>query len=209
MPQQVLKNSTALAAALEPQSASTPDISVPKPPKVAKSTKPDEEQARAEDAPVQQAVAMGEHNPEAKKQESILEGQWPDVEEGNAQDHPRHESSEPRRPSEEEGVKSKPTSKLELLVELLRSFRGGMLRVDSNLRAAMFRAVRYLVRNPNIKTYLCLVAVENCTLYYSYLFYLGHILLFRATLVISLRARPAINSFDAVFRCFWCGVSQM
>ncbi|CAM9962272.1 unnamed protein product [Ascophyllum nodosum] len=142
----VLKNSTALAAALEPQSASTPDISVPKPPKVAKSTKPDEEQARAEDAPVQQAVAMGEHNPEAKKQESILEGQWPDVEEGNAQDHPRHESSEPRRPSEEEGVKSKPTSKLELLVELLRSFRGGMLRVDSNLRAAMFRAVRYLVR---------------------------------------------------------------
>lgn len=33
-----------------------------------------------------------------------------------------------------------------LLLELIRCFRGGMLKVDSNLRAAMFRAVRYLVR---------------------------------------------------------------
>lgn len=32
-----------------------------------------------------------------------------------------------------------------LLLELIRGFRAGMLRVDSNLRAAMFRALRYLV----------------------------------------------------------------
>ncbi|CAM9222945.1 unnamed protein product, partial [Choristocarpus tenellus] len=32
-----------------------------------------------------------------------------------------------------------------VLVALIRSFRGGMMRVESNLRAAMFRAVRYLI----------------------------------------------------------------
>lgn len=36
-------------------------------------------------------------------------------------------------------------SRGDLLLELIRSFRGGMLRVDSNLRGAMFRSLRYLV----------------------------------------------------------------
>ncbi|CAM9115932.1 unnamed protein product [Discosporangium mesarthrocarpum] len=35
-----------------------------------------------------------------------------------------------------------------VLVALIRSFRGGMMRVESNLRAAMFRAVRYLINSP-------------------------------------------------------------
>lgn len=43
-------------------------------------------------------------------------------------------------------VSSKPKARGELLLDLIRSFRGGMLRVDSNLRAAMFRSLRYLVR---------------------------------------------------------------
>lgn len=43
-------------------------------------------------------------------------------------------------------VSTKPKARGELLLDLIRSFRGGMLRVDSNLRAAMFRSLRYLVR---------------------------------------------------------------
>lgn len=43
-------------------------------------------------------------------------------------------------------VHTKPKARGELLLDLIRSFRGGMLRVDSNLRAAMFRSLRYLVR---------------------------------------------------------------
>ena len=42
--------------------------------------------------------------------------------------------------------KSETSPKADLLLELIRSFRGGMLRVDSNIRATMFRALRYLVR---------------------------------------------------------------
>ena len=42
--------------------------------------------------------------------------------------------------------KSETRPKDDLLLELIRSFRGGMLRVDSNIRATMFRALRYLVR---------------------------------------------------------------
>lgn len=38
-----------------------------------------------------------------------------------------------------------PKTGSDLLLELIRSFRGGMLRVDSNLRGAMFRSLRYLV----------------------------------------------------------------
>lgn len=56
------------------------------------------------------------------------------------------------------GVKGAPGAGGELLLELIRSFRGGMLRVDSNLRAAMFRAVRYLVR-------ACLLADQICYKY--------------------------------------------
>lgn len=43
-------------------------------------------------------------------------------------------------------TKSETSPKGDLLLELIRSFRGGMLRVDSNIRATMFRALRYLVR---------------------------------------------------------------
>eukprot|EP00752_Nemacystus_decipiens_P007062 g6329.t1 len=43
-------------------------------------------------------------------------------------------------------VSAKPKSLGEQLLDLIRSFRGGMLRVDSNLRAAMFRSLRYLVQ---------------------------------------------------------------
>lgn len=43
-------------------------------------------------------------------------------------------------------VSAKPKARGELLLDLIRSFRGGMLRVDSNLRAAMFRSLRYMVR---------------------------------------------------------------
>lgn len=50
----------------------------------------------------------------------------------------------PERPLEDN--KSKPNAGERLLVELVRGFRGGMLRVESNLRAAMFRSLRYLVR---------------------------------------------------------------
>jgi len=39
----------------------------------------------------------------------------------------------------------KPKARGELLLDLIRSFRGGMLRVDSNLRGTMFRSLRYLV----------------------------------------------------------------
>lgn len=42
-------------------------------------------------------------------------------------------------------VRTKPKARGELLLDLIQSFRGGMLRVDSNLRAAMFRSLRYLV----------------------------------------------------------------
>lgn len=42
--------------------------------------------------------------------------------------------------------KSETSPKSDLLLELIRSFRGGMLRVDSKIRATMFRALRYLVR---------------------------------------------------------------
>lgn len=65
------------------------------------------------------------------------------------EDNEGDESMETRRVSNEGGVKRKPKVKVQLqmglLQELLRSFRGGMLRVNSNLRADMFRAVRYLV----------------------------------------------------------------
>lgn len=66
-------------------------------------------------------------------------------------DNEGDESMETQRVSDEGGVKRKPKVKMQLqmglLQELLRSFRGGMLRVNSNLRADMFRAVRYLVRD--------------------------------------------------------------
>ncbi len=40
---------------------------------------------------------------------------------------------------------TEPKARGELLLDLIRSFRGGMLRVDSNLRGTMFRSLRYLV----------------------------------------------------------------
>lgn len=49
-------------------------------------------------------------------------------------------------------VSSKPKARGELLLDLIRSFRGGMLRVDSNLRAAMFRSLRYLVRTAVVES---------------------------------------------------------
>lgn len=55
-------------------------------------------------------------------------------------------------------TKSETSPKGDLLLELIRSFRGGMLRVDSNIRATMFRALRYLVRASWV--YLILVLVS-------------------------------------------------
>lgn len=46
---------------------------------------------------------------------------------------------------EEETKIEEPKSRGDLLLELIQSYRGGMLRVDSNLRGAMFRSLRYLV----------------------------------------------------------------
>lgn len=40
---------------------------------------------------------------------------------------------------------TEPKTRGELLLDLIRSFRGGMLRVGSNLRGTMFRSLRYLV----------------------------------------------------------------
>lgn len=48
-------------------------------------------------------------------------------------------------------VGAKPKARGELLLDLIQSFRGGMLRVDSNLRATMFRSLRYLVRSVSSK----------------------------------------------------------
>lgn len=68
-----------------------------------------------------------------------------------------NEQSERQQPSgvtepRDEQVKDKAEIGGDLLLQLIRSFRGGMLRVDTNLRAAMFRAVRYLVREGRFMT---------------------------------------------------------
>lgn len=64
---------------------------------------------------------------------------------GEAQPKLEVEPSEPPQPLQEK-VEDKLAAREDLLLELIRSFRGGMLRVDSKLRAAMFRSLRYLVR---------------------------------------------------------------
>lgn len=56
----------------------------------------------------------------------------------------------PDPPDNLDDMEAKPASNLEsdtsVLLELVRGFRSEMLRVESTLRATMFRAVRYLVR---------------------------------------------------------------
>lgn len=81
------------------------------------------------------------------------------LQEGHANDDEglRHEG-----PDNDQGavttsnIKAMPKPGDGLLLELIRGFRAGMLRVDSNLRAAMFRAVRYLVRVVSHPTYFSL-----------------------------------------------------
>lgn len=62
-------------------------------------------------------------------------------------------------PAPAHDVNKKPKAGGELLLELIRSFRGGMLRVDSNLRAAMFRSLRYLVRSKRV--FPCIIARDD------------------------------------------------
>lgn len=119
--QQKLKTATAAASALERSTSLAADASASSP-------------------EVRRAAEEGNNHATAEQQ----------FQEGHAKDDeglPRQEV-----PDNDKGAaagsntKSKPQPGDGLLLELIRGFRAGMLRVDSNLRAAMFRAVRYLVR---------------------------------------------------------------
>lgn len=62
----------------------------------------------------------------------------------------REEAVTMNEPAPAHDLNNKPKAGGDLLLELIRSFRGGMLRVDSNLRAAMFRSLRYLVGSKRV-----------------------------------------------------------
>lgn len=109
-------------------------------------------------APSPTTVLAGQRAEEASEEVGAGEVQTPEVsrdESGSVQGEKESAATEERQQEEAaattsneppQKVSTKPKSRGELLLDLIRSFRGGMLRVDSNLRAAMFRSLRYLVR---------------------------------------------------------------
>lgn len=71
-----------------------------------------------------------------------------------AEEEPAHEQVAKIDEAVQQQANTAPQPRGDLLLELIRSFRGGMLRVDSNLRAAMFRSLRYLVGQLVLQTYI-------------------------------------------------------
>lgn len=147
-----LKHITAMSGTVEqaatPAPACVPTVTVAEPPRPAEPT--------TADSPTTGAMAA-QQAAEEKKQEGgtgkghtaqALEGESDSVQEEKETAAGKQEQEEAATINElSQDVKSKPKAGGELLLELIRSFRGGMLRVDSNLRAAMFRSLRYLVSN--------------------------------------------------------------
>lgn len=98
--------------------------------------------------------------PDAQDPEDDSPEQGEELEEGTQEmdqeeKHPTEEEMQseygaPDPPDILDDMEAKPASNLEsdtsVLLQLVRGFRSEMLRVESTLRATMFRAVRYLVR---------------------------------------------------------------
>ncbi|CAM9959226.1 unnamed protein product [Ectocarpus sp. 6 AP-2014] len=88
--------------------------------------------------------SMGEQQAEPIREEKV--GSIQEEKEILAGEEPAHEQVVKIDEAVQQEANTAPQPRGDLLLELIRSFRGGMLRVDSNLRAAMFRSLRYLVR---------------------------------------------------------------
>lgn len=106
-------------------------------------------EARRLDEPTQKGTEAGEHGAQDVKVEG--DDKSANVrDEGRAGGEGEEKGGASGAPSDVEDPDSKPIDNQEaersLLLELVRGFRGEMLRVDSSIRAEMFRAIRYLVR---------------------------------------------------------------
>lgn len=138
---QKLKSATAAA------SADRPGLAAPDGP----STTSDLKKQSSEDSSKTQVTTEKEarqefsKSDEARLSEGVIDaGQGEDVQ--LAQEATKPEAKSITKPETPIHLKSKSAVSRGLLLELLQGFRAGMLRVESNLRAAMFRGVRYLVR---------------------------------------------------------------
>lgn len=87
--------------------------------------------------------SMGEEQAEPIREEKV--GSTQEEKDILAGEEPAHEQVVKIDEPVQQQANPAPQQRGDLLLELIRSFRGGMLRVDSNLRAAMFRSLRYLV----------------------------------------------------------------
>lgn len=83
--------------------------------------------------------SSGEIDTARVEQEELVEGEK--AAGGLEQERQQEPTSEVEPPQ----IATAPRARSELLLDLIRSFRRGMLRVDSNLRGTMFRCLRYLV----------------------------------------------------------------
>lgn len=167
-----LKHITALAGTAEPAAtaapapAPAPAVAVEKPP-----PRPADPTTAVAASPTtvmvaQQSVGGGDQEGSTGKGQTaqVPEEESDSVQgekETAAEEQEQEEAATMNEPLQD--VNNKPKAGGELLLELIRSFRGGMLRVDSNLRAAMFRSLRYLVRTWRVLP----VAKDVCSLLFS------------------------------------------